>query len=178
MKRIIRIRLLGDYRLELTFDDGVFGTADLGGLAGKGIFVLWSEPGAFGRVRIGSSGELAWDDAIDLCPDSLYLRVTGKKQRIFSLRCRISRSMPEISRFLGIVIKMFFDDHNPPHFHAEYGERAALIDILNLSLFSGSLPPRVLGLVIEWAILHRQELLDDWERARAQQELQKIAPLE
>lgn len=86
--------------------------------------------------------------------------------------------MPEISRFLGIVIKMFFDDHNPPHFHAEYGESAALIDIRHLSLFSGALPPRVLGLVIEWATLHRQELLEDWEKAQAQQELKKIAPLE
>jgi hypothetical protein len=86
--------------------------------------------------------------------------------------------MPEISRFLGIVIKMFFDDHNPPHFHAEYGESSALIDILHLSLFSGSLPPRVLGLVIEWATLHRKELIEDWERARTQKELQKIAPLE
>jgi phosphomannomutase len=86
--------------------------------------------------------------------------------------------MPEISRFLGIVVKMFFDDHNPPHFHAEYGEYSALIDIRDLSSFSGRLPPRVLGLVIEWANLHQQELLDDWERARAQQELMKIPPLE
>lgn len=86
--------------------------------------------------------------------------------------------MPEISRFFGVVIKMFFDDHNPPHFHAEYGDSSALIDVRNLSLFSGRLPPRVLGLVIEWATLHRQELLDDWERARAHQELHRIAPLE
>ena len=86
--------------------------------------------------------------------------------------------MPEISRFFGIVVKMFFDDHSPPHFHAEYGNSAALIDIHNLSLFSGWLPPRVLGLVIEWATLHRQELLDDWDKAKLQQELHKIAPLE
>ncbi len=86
--------------------------------------------------------------------------------------------MPEISRFFGIVIKMFFDDHNPPHFHAEYGDSAALIDIRNLSVFSGRLPPRAMGLVIEWATLHQQELLADWERARAQQELRRIAPLE
>ena len=57
--------------------------------------------------------------------------------------------MPEISRFLGIVIKMFFDDHNPPHFHAEYGGDLALIDICSLAVFSGRLPPRVTGLVIE-----------------------------
>jgi hypothetical protein len=86
--------------------------------------------------------------------------------------------MPEISRFFGILIKMFFDDHNPPHFHAEYGSDLALIDIRNLSVFSGRLPPRVIGLVIEWATLHQQELLADWDRARAQQELLKIAPLE
>ena len=86
--------------------------------------------------------------------------------------------MPEISRFLGIAIKMFFDDHNPPHFHAEYGGDLALIDIRNLSVFSGRLPPRVLGLVIEWATLHRPELLADCERARAQRQLEKIRPLE
>ena len=86
--------------------------------------------------------------------------------------------MPEISRFFGIVIKMFFDDHNPPHFHAEYSGYFALIDIRNLSVFSGHLPPRVMGLVIEWATIHQEELFADWERARAQQELQKIAPLE
>ncbi len=61
--------------------------------------------------------------------------------------------MPEISRFLGIVIKMFWDDHNPPHFHAEYGELRALVDIRSLSFFAGRLPPRVVGLVIEWATL-------------------------
>jgi phosphomannomutase len=86
--------------------------------------------------------------------------------------------MPEISRFFGIVIKMFFDDHNPPHFHAEYSGYFALIDIRSLSAFSGYLPPRVMGLVIEWATIHKEELFADWERARAQQELQKIAPLE
>ncbi len=86
--------------------------------------------------------------------------------------------MPEISRFLGIVIKMFFDDHNPPNFHAEYGGDLALIDIRSLAVFSGRLSPRVTGLVIEWATLHQRELLADWDKARAREELQKIAPLE
>jgi len=86
--------------------------------------------------------------------------------------------MPEISRFFGIVIKMFFDDHNPPHFHAEYGSNLALVDIRTLAVFSGKLPPRVTGLVIEWATLHQRELLTDWERAQTREELQKIAPLE
>lgn len=86
--------------------------------------------------------------------------------------------MPEISRFFGIVIKMFFDDHNPPHFHAEYAGSLTLIDIRTLAVFSGQLPPRAMGLVIEWATLHQQELLADWQRARAQQDLRPIAPLE
>ncbi len=84
--------------------------------------------------------------------------------------------MPEISRFFGIVIKMFFDDHNPPHFHAEYGGELASIDIRTLAVFSGRLPPRVTGLVIEWATLHQKELLDNWHRARAREELQKNRP--
>jgi hypothetical protein len=86
--------------------------------------------------------------------------------------------MPEICRFFGIIIRMFFDDHNPPHFHAEYDGEVALIDIRNLSVFSGRLPPRVIGLVIEWATVHQKELFVDWDRARGQQELLKIAPLE
>jgi hypothetical protein len=86
--------------------------------------------------------------------------------------------VPEISRFFGIVIKMFFDDHNPPHFHAEYAGSMALISIRTLSVFSGRLSPRAMGLVIEWATLHQQELLVDWERAQAQQDLRPIAPLE
>ena len=72
---------------------------------------------------------------------------------------------------------MFYGDHNPPHFHAMYGEHEALIDIQHLAVFAGALPPRALGLVIEWATLHQQELLSDWTRASAQQALERIAPL-
>lgn len=85
--------------------------------------------------------------------------------------------MPEISRFFGIVIKMFFNDHNPPHFHAFYGNDEALIEISTLSVFAGVLPPRSLGLVIEWATLHQEELKDDWRRAQGNETLVKIEPL-
>jgi hypothetical protein len=85
--------------------------------------------------------------------------------------------MPEISRFFGIVIKMYWDDHNPPHFHAFYAGDMALIDINTLSLFAGKLSPRALGLVIEWATLHQQELLADWHRAQGQESLERIEPL-
>ena len=86
--------------------------------------------------------------------------------------------MPEISRFFGIVIKMFVDDHNPPHFHAFYAEYEALIDINSLAVFAGRLPPRAVGLVMEWATLHRDELLDDWGRAQHHQPVVKIDPLQ
>ena len=65
-------------RLELQFEDGVSGTVDLSEAVGEGVFALWRDPLAFDQVRIGSSGELVWCDRIDLCPDALYLKVTGK----------------------------------------------------------------------------------------------------
>jgi len=85
--------------------------------------------------------------------------------------------MPQISFFLGIVIRMFYRDHNPPHFHAAYAEHEGLIDINKLELINGNLPPRVLGLVIEWAALHQNELLDNWQRAKNLESLKAIAPL-
>jgi hypothetical protein len=72
---------------------------------------------------------------------------------------------------------MYWDDHDPPHFHAFYAGDQALIDINTLSLFAGRLSPRALGLVIEWATLHRQELHADWHRAQTQESLKKIEPL-
>jgi hypothetical protein len=79
MRTICNVKVFPEYRLELQFDDGVSGMVDLSENVGKGVFVLWCDPLAFERVRIGSSGELVWDDQIDLCPDALYLKVTGKK---------------------------------------------------------------------------------------------------
>lgn len=86
--------------------------------------------------------------------------------------------MPEISRFFGIVIAMFYNDHPPPHFHVRYGGQRAVIGIEDLALLDGALSPRVLGLVIEWAALHRTELLDNWNRARTQLPLNGVQPLE
>jgi len=85
--------------------------------------------------------------------------------------------MPQISFFLGIIIRMFYRDHNPPHFHAVYAEHEGIIDINKLELINGNLPPRVLGLVIEWAALHQNELFENWQRAKDQESLKAIAPL-
>jgi hypothetical protein len=86
--------------------------------------------------------------------------------------------MPEISRFFGIIIRMYFNDHVPPHFHADYGEHSVEINIETLEILKGKLPNRVLGLVLEWASLHRNDLRADWERARNGETLEPIQPLE
>lgn len=85
--------------------------------------------------------------------------------------------MPEISRFFGIVIKMFYADHRPPHFHAQYGEYEVLLDIQTLGIVGGYLPPRAMGLVMEWASLHQKELLTLWKRAEELKPLGQIEPL-
>ncbi len=86
--------------------------------------------------------------------------------------------MPEISRFFGIVIRMFFNDHEPAHFHAIYGEFEALIEVETLSVVRGSLPRRALALVLEWAVLHRTELFEVWQRACHGESLNEIQPLD
>jgi hypothetical protein len=86
--------------------------------------------------------------------------------------------MPEISRFFGIVIQMYYGDHDPPHFHVRYSGHKALIAIESLEVLRGELPPRALSLVREWATLHQTELLEDWNLARAEASLNAIAPLE
>ena len=85
--------------------------------------------------------------------------------------------MPEISRFYGIIIKMYFGDHNPPHFHVEYEGYEALIGIHSLGVIAGSLPPRAMGMVAEWAALHRDELLAGWAKSSNLELPEKIAPL-
>jgi hypothetical protein len=86
--------------------------------------------------------------------------------------------MPEISRFLGIIITMYYSEHPPPHFHVRYGEHKAVVSVDPPALMQGGLPPRVYGLVVEWAALHRDELLANWQSAKAQAPLQPIEPLE
>lgn len=86
--------------------------------------------------------------------------------------------MPQISRFFGIIISMYFNDHNPPHFHAYYGDMECLIEIQSLTVMEGEIPSRALGMVIEWATLHKVELLENWEKASALEPLSKILPLQ
>ena len=85
--------------------------------------------------------------------------------------------MPELCRFYGIIIAMFYSEHNPPHFHARYGDERIAIEISTLRIMEGGLPPRALGLVMEWASQHKQDLMLDWDLARDGRIPGKIEPL-
>ncbi|NBC34434.1 MAG: DUF4160 domain-containing protein [Alphaproteobacteria bacterium] len=87
--------------------------------------------------------------------------------------------MPTVSQFFGIIIRMYLrGEHNPPHFHAMYGDDEALIDIGNVDVLEGHLPRRALALVLEWAEEHRDALLENWELCRRKQLPNVIPPLE
>lgn len=86
--------------------------------------------------------------------------------------------MPEISRFYGIVIKMYFVDHNPPHFHAEYQGEVAEYDIRTLDVLAGKISNRAHAMVLEWASMHKEELIDNWNKALIPDRLNKIKPLD
>ena len=86
--------------------------------------------------------------------------------------------MPTISQFFGIAIRMYYDDHSPPHFHAYYAGSATKIEIETLRVLEGAIPRRALALVLEWAAEHRDELIGNWQLAEDHQPLIRIAPLE
>lgn len=78
MPRAIKVKSLGNYVLWVLYDDGVAGTIDLSGRVGKGVFAAWVDSKEFDKVHIGSSGEIAWNDQVDMCPDAVYLKITDK----------------------------------------------------------------------------------------------------
>jgi len=86
--------------------------------------------------------------------------------------------MPELSRFYGIIVRMFYGDHPPPHFHAVYQNEEIKVDIITLEIIEGAMSRRAQALVLEWAALHRVELRRAWELASCHQEPSKIPPLE
>jgi phosphomannomutase len=85
--------------------------------------------------------------------------------------------MPELSRFYGIIIRMYFADHAPPHFHALYGDEEVVIDIRQLAIVRGSFSPRAFVLLMEWASIHQSDLLAAWDQAFKAQPPMKIPPL-
>lgn len=92
--KIITVKALPGFQLDVHFDNGESGIVDLSSLAGKGVFVAWEKPGVFEQVAVTAEGAIEWPGEIDLCPDSLYLRMTGKKpEDIFpALQSRLSHA--------------------------------------------------------------------------------------
>jgi hypothetical protein len=86
--------------------------------------------------------------------------------------------MPEISRFFGIVVRMYFDDHNPPHFHCMYAGSEAQVGIEPIAILCGTLPNRAASMVVEWAALHQRELMLNWQRLHNAEPAERIKPLE
>ncbi|MBP9122408.1 MAG: DUF4160 domain-containing protein [Ignavibacteriaceae bacterium] len=86
--------------------------------------------------------------------------------------------MPEISRFYGIIITMYYNDHNPPHFHARYGNDVIMVEIENLKILEGSFPNRASIMVLEWAKYNQNKLLKNWENIRNEKPVFKIDPLD
>jgi hypothetical protein len=105
-------------------------------------------------------------------------RGKSRQQKQETLSGAQGHFVPEISRFLGIVIAMYYNDHLPPHFHARYGEYEIRVNIETGGIMSGSFPPRARKHVLEWLDLHRPELVEDWRRAEKRKPLRKIEPLE
>ena len=85
--------------------------------------------------------------------------------------------MPEISRFFGIVIRMYYDEHDPPHFHAIYSEDEAQVGIDPIHILRGDLPSRARSMVFEWAAMQQRDLMDDWQRLRSDKPARKLPPL-
>ena len=85
--------------------------------------------------------------------------------------------MPKVSEFFGISIYLYFREHPPPHFHARYAEEEVLVSIEDLTVLAGKINPRALGLVIEWAALHRDDLRRAWQQAQAHETPDRIEPL-
>ena len=91
MPRLLEVKPLKGYRLWLKYEDGTEGVVDLSDLVGKGVFALWEDEERFQQVQIGDGGELVWSDEVDVCPDALYLQITGKQPEEVFARLKILR---------------------------------------------------------------------------------------
>lgn len=186
LPRVTAVRHVGAHTLWLQFSDGLEGEVDLrtqlDDLSGPVLSPLRDER-LFSRVRI-DEGALAWPNGADWAPESLHRLLSASKgdasrgndaESWEQLRQR--GDMPEISRFYGIVITMYYVEHARSHFHARFGGQSISIEIDGDGL-NGSFPPHRLPLLYEWRDAHREELLANWERLRRHERPVAIAPLD
>jgi len=180
--RVTGVRYVRDHVLWLKFSDGLSGEINLANeLTGEAFEPLRDET-LFAQVRL-EAGSIAWPNGADWAPETLHDRVRASKRDRAKQKDDGSRgiaqhvaAMPEISRFFGIVIRMFYAEHARPHFHAQYGEHSIAIEITGDGV-SGRFPPRRMSLLYEWRDLHREELLENWTRLRDGRPPKAIEPL-
>jgi hypothetical protein len=182
LPRVAAVRHVREHVLWLRFSDGVEGEINFRDDLRGELFEPLADPAAFARVGI-QYGTLAWSNGADWAPETLYDRVRATKgsnaHAIDDARhddATYIASVPEISRFFGVVIRMLANDHAPPHFHAYYAEYEVTITIRD-GVVAGTFPGRALRLVLEWRDLHQSELMANWDRLVAGQVPQPIVPL-
>ena len=188
-------RYAGEFRVWIKFADGLEGEVDFAKRLPGGVFKPLHDVRRFRRVRFDPlSGSISWPGDLDWAPESLYAMVRrsktarrGAPQRNGGVRTgsvtEVTRrgatvaSVPSISAFYGFVIQMFYTDHVKPHFHARHGGRRLRVDI-STGETRAKLGATGRKILREWTAEHRDELTDNWERARRRQKLKKIAPFE
>ena len=181
--RVTAVRHVRDHVLWLQFSDGLAGELDFANHLIGAAFEPLRAQNEFARVRLGAE-TIEWPNGADWAPESLHalLRAGNSLQAnpddTDSAAVSIhTRGVPEISRFFGIVISMFYSDHARPHFHARCGGDSIAVEIDGDGI-RGSFPPNRLPLLFEWRDLHRAELRANWERLRQGEPPLPIAPLE
>ena len=200
---VVEARYVRDYVLWLRFRDGTSGEIDLQPELRGPIFETLKNLDTFRQFHVSPAiGTVAWPNHADIAPEFLYANVrradaatsqpdgyaesaTSSSPPPISLvshsapalrRPHVAGAMPEISRFHGIVIAMYYDEHGRPHFHARSGEHEVSVEIEPL-VVRGEFPGASLRLVLDWAEVRRAELLANWDRARRGHALVPIAPL-
>ena len=191
---VLEARYVRDHVLWLRFRDGTAGEVDLGPVLRGEVFEPLSDLDYFKRFTIHPQFRtLVWPNDVDLAPEFLHEAArrhpapppltgdsdtpTGTAMDVANGSDRTLGPVPVISRFLGILVSMYHRDYGVPHCHAVYGEYKVSVEV-ETGAVHGTFPARALRLVREWTALHRAELLENWNRARRQQPLEPIAPLE
>jgi hypothetical protein len=187
--RVVSVMPAGGYKLRVRFSDGAEGVVSLEGRLRGAAFEPLRDVLLFEGAYVDGSGGVAWPNGADIDPEVLYseLQVSGPVvrrsfRRSFEEAARdkaeIVARLPELSRFFGLVVRMFYDDHARAHFHAEYAGATATITIRDGNVETHGFPPRALRLLEEWRVLHAHDLMENWRRMRDGELPLPIAPLE
>ena len=194
---VVEARYVRDYVVWLRFRDGRAGEIDLAPALRGPVFEPLKDVNSFRQVFVHLEfATLAWPNDVDLAPETLYAGVATPERGEYAdsaireasfeelrhigaasnLRQRAASAVPEIARFFGIVITMFYDEHGRPRFHARSGEHEVSIEI-GSQIVRGRFPGRSLRFVLDWEELRRDELMANWDRARQGLPLLPIEPL-